>query len=60
MVSRGELLLDVLKAIATQFQIRGVITGITPLGEGNVNETYLVTCEEDVLQGKVLQEQLLM
>jgi len=60
LVSRGELLLDVLKAIATQFQIRGVITGITPLGEGNVNETYLVTCEEDVLQGKVLQEQLLM
>ena len=47
--------LDVLKAIATQFQIGGVISSITPLGEGNVNETYQVTCQEQILQEKLLR-----
>uniref|UniRef100_UPI0040477ADE phosphotransferase enzyme family protein n=1 Tax=Cyanobium sp. TaxID=2164130 RepID=UPI0040477ADE len=51
--------LDVLKAIASQFEIGGVITSITPLGEGNVNETYQVTCQETILQDKIPQEQLL-
>jgi Ser/Thr protein kinase RdoA (MazF antagonist) len=51
--------LDVLKAIATQFQIGGVIISITPLGEGNVNETYQVTCQENIFQDQILQEQLL-
>ena len=48
-----------LKAIASQFEIGGVITSITPLGEGNVNETYQVTCQETILQDKIPQEQLL-
>ena len=47
--------LDVLKAIADRFQIGGVITSITPLGEGNVNETYQVTCQEQVLQEDILK-----
>ena len=47
--------LDVLKAIADRFQIRGVITSITPLGEGNVNDTYQVTCQEQVLQEDILK-----
>ena len=51
--------LDVLKAIATQFQIGGVITSITPLGEGNVNDTYQVICEETSFQEQILQDQLL-
>ena len=51
--------MDVLKAIASQFEIGGVITSITPLGEGNVNETYQVTCQETILQDKIPQEQLL-
>ena len=51
--------LDVLKAIASQFEIGGVITSITPLGEGNVNETYQVTCQETILQDKIPQEHLL-
>ena len=51
--------LDDLKAIASQFEIGGVITSITPLGEGNVNETYQVTCQENIFQDQILQEQLL-
>ena len=51
--------LDVLKDIASQFEIGGVITSITPLGEDNVNETYQVTCQETILQDKIPQEQLL-
>ena len=47
--------MDVLKAIASQFEIGGVITSITPLGEGNVNETYQVTCQETILQDKIPQ-----
>ena len=51
--------LDVLKAIASQFEIGGVITNITPLGEGNVNDTYQVTCQETIFQDQVPQDQLL-
>ena len=51
--------LDILKAIASQFQIGDVITSITPLGEGNVNETYQVTCQENIFQDQFLPEQIL-
>lgn len=51
--------LDVLKAIASHFQIGGVITSITPLGEGNVNETYQVTCQETIFKDQILQDQIL-
>ena len=51
--------LDDLKAIASQFEIGGVITSITPLGEGNVNETYQVICQENIFQDQFLPEQIL-
>ena len=51
--------LDILKAIASQFQIGGVITSITPLGEGNVNETYQVTCQENIFQDQIPSDQIL-
>ena len=51
--------LDILKAIASQFQIGGVITSITPLGEGNVNETYQVICQENIFQEQILPDQMM-
>ena len=32
-----------------------MITSITPLGEGNVNETYQVICQENIFQDQFLQ-----
>ena len=36
-----------------------MITSITPLGEGNVNETYQVICQENIFQDQILPDQIL-
>lgn len=48
-------LLEALKPIAEQFEVPGAICQITPLGEGNVNDTFLVSCQGDTDQHFVLQ-----
>lgn len=44
-----------LAAIAATFELPGPILDLEPLGNGNVNDTYLVVCGGDPLQRFVLQ-----
>ena len=37
--------MDILHSIAHEFAFEGQITDITPLGEGFINDTYIVTTE---------------
>ena len=51
-------LLEALSPIADQFEIPGPVCWIEPLGEGNVNDTYLVRCQvpgQETMQQFVLQ-----
>lgn len=45
----------VLKAIAERFELGGPISGIEPLGQGNVNDTYLVRLGATARPAAVLQ-----
>ena len=44
-----------LAAIAAAFDLPGRIRDLEPLGNGNVNDSYLVVCEGSPLQRFVLQ-----
>jgi Ser/Thr protein kinase RdoA (MazF antagonist) len=54
--SAPQTTLDQLKPIAEQFAISGPISSITPLGSGNVNQTFLVVCEAEKPKRYVLQQ----
>jgi lauroyl/myristoyl acyltransferase len=44
-----------LRSIASQFQVRGEISGIAPHGNGHINETHLVTCRKADVTRFILQ-----
>jgi Ser/Thr protein kinase RdoA (MazF antagonist) len=47
--------LDNLVAIANQFNLQGQVTDIRAFGNGNINDTFLVTLENSILKHCILQ-----